>query len=153
MVHQKKRQALTCRVFIQATGLVYHPTQVGISSRTEIRPCISSRDSVRSPSLFLLTREAIRGARTSTPFRGASTMMGEILLCYRLRAERSKFPSSDGGRRDAFMQLFVNEKEVPTLVKALEILVAQDLDGETAEKLLSRIQTCIEKQCRTPKTK
>ena len=51
------------------------------------------------------------------------------------------------------MQLFVNEKEVPTLVKALEILVAQDLDGETAEKLLSRIQTCIEKQCRTPKTK
>lgn len=50
------------------------------------------------------------------------------------------------------MQLFLNEKEVPTLVKALEILVAQDLDGETAEKLLRRVETCIELQCR-PKTK
>lgn len=50
------------------------------------------------------------------------------------------------------MQLFLNEKEVPTIVRALQILVAQDLDGATAEKLLQRIETCIEKQCR-PKTK
>ena len=78
-------------------------------------------------------------------------MMGEILLGYRLRAERSKYPSEDGERRDAFVRLFLNEKEVPTLVKALKILIAQDLDGETAEKLLRRIETCIEKQCR-PKT-
>ena len=78
--------------------------------------------------------------------------LGEILLGYRLRAERSKYPFASGERRDAFMQLFLNEKEVPTLVKALEILVAQDLDGETAEKLLRRVETCIELQCR-PKTK
>ena len=44
------------------------------------------------------------------------------------------------------MQLFLNEKEVPTLVKALQILLAQDLDGETAEKLLHRIDLCLEEQ-------
>ena len=44
------------------------------------------------------------------------------------------------------MQLFLNEKEVPTLVRALQILMAQDPDGETAEKLLDRIDLCLEKQ-------
>ena len=33
-------------LFIQAVGLAYHPTQVGISSRATSRPCISSRASV-----------------------------------------------------------------------------------------------------------
>lgn len=44
------------------------------------------------------------------------------------------------------MQLFLNEKEVPTLVRALQILRQQDQDGATAEKLLDRINACLEKQ-------
>ena len=44
------------------------------------------------------------------------------------------------------MQLFINEKEVPTLVKALQILVAQDPNSATAEKLLNRVDLCIAKQ-------
>ena len=44
------------------------------------------------------------------------------------------------------MQLFLNEKEVPTLVRALEILMAQDPNSTTAEKLLDRINLCLEKQ-------
>ena len=44
------------------------------------------------------------------------------------------------------MQLFLNEKEVPTLVKALQILMQQDPNSSTAEKLLDRIELCLEKQ-------
>lgn len=61
-------------------------------------------------------------------------------------------PSEDGERGYAFMQLFVNEKEVPTLIRAIELLIVSEPQGSDAEKLLSRIEICIEKQCRT-KTK
>ena len=44
------------------------------------------------------------------------------------------------------MQLFLNEKEVPTLVRALQILGAQDPESETAQKLLARIELCLDKQ-------
>ena len=37
------------------------------------------------------------------------------------------------------MQLFLNEKEVPMLIRALENAVNQDAQGSDAEKLLSRI--------------
>ena len=50
------------------------------------------------------------------------------------------------------MQLFINEKEVPTLIRAIELLIVSEPQCSEAEKLLSRIEICIEKQCRS-KTK
>lgn len=41
---------------------------------------------------------------------------------------------------------FGMKKEASPLVGALQILIAQDLDGATAEKLLDRIDLCLEKQ-------
>lgn len=45
------------------------------------------------------------------------------------------------------MQLFINEKEVPALIRAIELLIATEPQCSEAEKLLSRIEICIEKQC------
>ena len=42
----KKSKSKDLDFFIQAAGLVYHPTQVGISSKAAFRLCISSRASV-----------------------------------------------------------------------------------------------------------
>jgi len=47
------------------------------------------------------------------------------------------------------MQLFINEKEASALIRAIEYLVANEPQCSDAEKLLSRIEICIEKQCRT----
>ena len=55
-------------------------------------------------------------------------------------------------RGGAFMQLFINEKEVPALIRAIEMLIATEPQCSEAEKLLSRIEICIEKQCHS-KTK
>ena len=46
------------------------------------------------------------------------------------------------------MRLFVNEKEVPALVEAVELLIATKPDQSEAQELLNRIQTCIELQCK-----
>ena len=45
------------------------------------------------------------------------------------------------------MQLFVNAKEVSTLIRAIEILIDHEPQCSDAEKLLQRIYICIEKQC------
>ena len=50
------------------------------------------------------------------------------------------------------MRLFVNEKEVPALVEAMELLIAKNPQLKEAHELLDRIHVCIEKQGRT-KTK
>ena len=50
------------------------------------------------------------------------------------------------------MRLFVNEKEVPTLVDAIERYIASTPQCAEAQELLERIFVCIEKQGRT-KTK
>ena len=50
------------------------------------------------------------------------------------------------------MRLFVNEKEVPTLVEAIERIIADKPQCTEAQELLERINVCIEKQGRT-KTK
>lgn len=50
------------------------------------------------------------------------------------------------------MQLFINEKEASALIRAIEMLINREPQCSDAEKLLSRIETCIEKQCRS-KTK
>ena len=47
------------------------------------------------------------------------------------------------------MQLFINEKEAPTLIRAIEMLIDKEPQCSDAEKLLSRIEICIEKQCRS----
>ena len=44
------------------------------------------------------------------------------------------------------MQLFLNRKEVSALIRALELLLREDTQRSEAEKLLSRIETCLEKQ-------
>ena len=50
------------------------------------------------------------------------------------------------------MRLYVNEKEVPTLVKSIEAFVSANPQCSEAQELLDRIYVCIEKQGRT-KTK
>ena len=50
------------------------------------------------------------------------------------------------------MQLFINKKEVPALIEAIERFIAVKPQCSEAQELLSRIEICIEKQCRS-KTK
>ena len=44
------------------------------------------------------------------------------------------------------MQLFVNTKEAPTLISALEDYIAKHPHSKEAQELLSRIHICLEKQ-------
>ena len=44
------------------------------------------------------------------------------------------------------MQLFVNKKEVPTLISAIEDYIAKNPHCREAQELLSRIIVCQEKQ-------
>ena len=44
------------------------------------------------------------------------------------------------------MQLFINKREVPTLIIALEAHLAKYPQSEEAKKLLSRIYECLDKQ-------
>ena len=44
------------------------------------------------------------------------------------------------------MQLFINTKEVPTLISALEEYVAKHPQSKEAQELLCRIYICLEKQ-------
>ena len=50
------------------------------------------------------------------------------------------------------MRLFINDKEVPTLIESIERLIAVKPQCQEAQELLSRIYICVEKQGRT-KTK
>ena len=50
------------------------------------------------------------------------------------------------------MQLFLNRKEVSALIRALELLLREDTQRSEAERLLARIEICLEKQGRS-KTK
>ena len=47
------------------------------------------------------------------------------------------------------MQLFINEKEASALIRAIEMLIIHEPQCSDAEKLLSRIEICIEKQCKS----
>ena len=49
------------------------------------------------------------------------------------------------------MQLFVNAKEAPTLISALEDYLAKHPQSKEAKELLSRIYICLEKQGNTKK--
>lgn len=49
------------------------------------------------------------------------------------------------------MQLFVNTKEVPTLISAIEEYVTKHPQSKEAQELLSRIHICLEKQGNTKK--
>ena len=44
------------------------------------------------------------------------------------------------------MQLFLNTKEVPTLISALEEYITKHPQSKEAQELLSRIHICLEKQ-------
>ena len=68
------------------------------------------------------------------------------------RAERRKYSVATEKGEDEFMQLFINEKEASALIRAIELLMVNEPQCSDAEKLLSRIEICIEKQCRS-KTK
>ena len=56
-------------------------------------------------------------------------------------------------RKEGYVvRLYVNEKEVPTLIKSIEAFVSANPQCSEAQELLNRIQTCIELQG-TTKTK
>ena len=46
------------------------------------------------------------------------------------------------------MQLFINKKEVPTLILAIEEFISRHPQSKEAQELLERINVCIEKQGR-----
>ena len=79
--------------------------------------------------------------------------MGEILTelsCIGQKGANIRPRTRKGGM--PFMQLFINEKEASALIRAIELLIISEPQCSEAEKLLSRIEICIEKQCRS-KTK
>ena len=49
------------------------------------------------------------------------------------------------------MQLFVNTKEAPTLISALEEFITKHPQSNEAQELLARIYVCLEKQGTTKK--
>lgn len=49
------------------------------------------------------------------------------------------------------MQLFVNTKEAPTLISALEDYIVKHPHSKEAQELLCRIIICLEKQGNTKK--
>ena len=44
------------------------------------------------------------------------------------------------------MQLFINKKEVPTLISAIEEYIQKHPQSKEAQELLCRILICLEKQ-------
>lgn len=44
------------------------------------------------------------------------------------------------------MRLYINEKEVPTLISAIESYISLNPQSAEAQELLSRIYVCLEKQ-------
>ena len=73
--------------------------------------------------------------------------MGEILTVLSGIGQKGVNTATAEKGGMSFMQLFVNEKEVPTLIRAIEMLIDREPQCSDAEKLLSRIEICIEKQC------
>ena len=71
--------------------------------------------------------------------------MGEIGLCYRIPGRKEKIDHS-GGERSCRMRLYINEKEVPTLISAIESYISLNPQSAEAQELLSRIYVCLEKQ-------
>ena len=62
------------------------------------------------------------------------------------RAERSEYRLRTG-KGVVNRGLYVNEKEVPALVKSIEGFIAVNPQSVEAQELLDRILICIEKQC------
>ena len=58
---------------------------------------------------------------------------------------------SGGERSFSVMRIFVNAKEAPTLISALEDYLAKHPQSKEAKELLSRIYICLEKQGNTKK--
>lgn len=46
------------------------------------------------------------------------------------------------------MRIYMNEKEVLTLLDAMKLLVTTSSDKTEAEELLNKIEFCIELQCK-----
>ena len=46
------------------------------------------------------------------------------------------------------MRLYINEKEAPTLIRALELLLEREPQSSEAKTLLLRIYDCRERQCK-----
>jgi len=44
------------------------------------------------------------------------------------------------------MRLYINKKEVPTLISAIESYISSNPQSAEAQELLSRIYVCLEKQ-------
>ena len=80
------------------------------------------------------------------------SLKGEILTglsCIGQKGENSPFLR----RKEGYdVRLYVNEKEVPALIKSIEGFIAVNPQCSEAQELLNRIKTCIELQC-TTKTK
>ena len=75
--------------------------------------------------------------------RGAPWVKSDCAIGY--RAERSIYATPVEKGVDA-MQLFVNKKEAPALISALEDYIIKHPQCKEAQELLSRVIVCLEKQ-------
>ena len=73
-------------------------------------------------------------------------MRGEILTVLSCTGQKGENNHSGGERGFSVMQLFINKREVPALIKAIELLIAKEPQCLEAQQLLSRIYECLEKQ-------
>ena len=73
--------------------------------------------------------------------------MGEILTelsCIGQKGVIDRLRTGKGGIR---VRIYMNEKEVLTLLDAMKLLVATTSDKSEAQELLDKIEFCIELQC------
>ena len=78
--------------------------------------------------------------------------MGEILTVLSVNGQKGEIFRSYGERRQSVVRIYMNEKEVLTLLEAMKLLVSTTSDKTEAKELLEKIEFCIELQC-TFKTK
>ena len=73
--------------------------------------------------------------------------MGEILTVLSCIGQKGEIFRNHGRKEWFIVRLYVNEKEVPALVKSIEGFITLNPQSIEAQELLDRILICIEKQC------
>ena len=77
----------------------------------------------------------------------AQNILGEILTVLSCIGQKGANTVCGRGKEWSIVRLYVNEKEVPALVKSIEGFIAVNPQSVEAQELLNRILICIEKQC------
>ena len=74
--------------------------------------------------------------------------MGEILTVLSGIGQKGEMTVCGRGKEGLRVRIYMNEKEVLTLLDAMKLLVSTSSDKTEAEELLNKIEFCIELQCK-----